>query len=46
MGGPELEYIGLRRISAGIGLSNLTYDLHRFFQLVGLGQVPPMPPCA
>jgi hypothetical protein len=38
--------MGLRRISAGIGLSNLTYDLHRFFQLVGLGQVPPMPPCA
>ena len=46
MGGPELEYIGLRRISAGIGLSNLTYNLHRFVQLVKLGQVPPMPQCA
>jgi IS5 family transposase len=45
MGGPELEYIGLRRISVGIGLSNLTYNLHRFVQLVRLGQVPPMPQC-
>lgn len=39
MGGPELEYIGLRRISAGIGLSNLTYNLKRYVQLIKLGQV-------
>jgi hypothetical protein len=38
MGGPELEYIGLRRIAAGIGLSNLTYNLRRYVQLVKLGR--------
>jgi IS5 family transposase len=46
MGGPELEYIGLRRISAGIGLSNLTYNLKRYVQLVRLGRVPALEQCA
>lgn len=46
MGGPELEYIGLRRIAAGIGLSNLTYNLHRYVQLVRLGRVPAVAQCA
>ena len=30
MGGPELEYIGLRRIATGIGLSNLAYNILNF----------------
>jgi IS5 family transposase len=34
MGGPRLEYIGQKRISAGIGLSNLTYNMRRYIQLV------------
>ena len=40
MGGPELEYIGLARISTGIGLSNLTYNLERYAQLIRRGRVP------
>ncbi len=40
MNGPELEYIGKTRISAGIGLANLTYNLCRFVQLLRLGRVP------
>jgi transposase, IS5 family len=39
MGGPELEYIGLARISTGIGLSNLAYNLRRYAQLIRLGRV-------
>jgi hypothetical protein len=39
MGGPQLEYIGLKRISAGIGLSNLTSNLRRYMQLVKRGWV-------
>jgi transposase, IS5 family len=39
MGGPELEYIGKKRISTGIGLSNLAYNLLRYVQLVKLGRV-------
>jgi IS5 family transposase len=37
MGGPQLEYIGLKRISAGIGLTNLTYNIRRYVQLVKMG---------
>lgn len=40
MNGPELEYIGLERIKTGIGLTNLTYNLCRFVQLVRLNRVP------
>lgn len=40
MHGPELEYIGLARISTGIGLANLTYNLCRYVQLIRLGRVP------
>lgn len=40
MNGPELEYIGLQRISAGIGLANLTYNICRFAQLLRLNRVP------
>ena len=40
MGGPELEYIGLPRISTGIGLSNLAYNLLRHVQLIRLGRAP------
>lgn len=39
MGGPRLEYIGQKRISAGIGLSNLTYNMRRYVQLVKRGWV-------
>lgn len=39
MNGPELEYIGLSRITTGIGLANLTYNLCRFAQLIRLGRV-------
>jgi IS5 family transposase len=38
MGGPELEYIGLKRIAGGIGLSNLAYNILRYLQLVRLGR--------
>jgi hypothetical protein len=38
MGGPELEYIGLKRIAGGIGLSNLAYNILRYIQLVRLGR--------
>lgn len=40
MNGPELEYIGLRRIETGIGLGNLTYNICRFVQLLRLNRVP------
>jgi hypothetical protein len=40
MGGPELEYIGRVRITTGIGLSNLAYNLLRYVQLIRLGRVP------
>ena len=46
MGGPELEYIGLARISTGIGLSNLAYNLKRYAQLIRLGRVPAAAHCA
>jgi IS5 family transposase len=46
MGGPELEYIGLARISTGIGLSNLAYNLRRYAQLSRLGRVPAAAQCA
>jgi len=36
VGGPELEYIWLPRIRAGIGLSNLAYKLLRHVQLIRL----------
>ena len=42
MHGPELEYIGLARISTGIGLANLTYNLCRYVQLIRLGRVSAM----
>jgi len=40
MGGPEMEYIGLPRISTGIGLSNLAYNFVRHVQLIRLGVAP------
>lgn len=40
MGGPQLEYIGLRRITTGIGLTNLAYNMLRWVQLIRLGRVP------
>lgn len=46
MGGPELEYIGIRRISTGIGLSNLAYNLLRYVQLIKLGRVQISPGAA
>lgn len=46
MGGPELEYIGLARISTGIGLSNLAYNLLRYVRLIKLGRVPMQAKCA
>ena len=42
MHGPELEYLGLARISTGIGLANLTYNLCRYVQLIRLGRVSAM----
>ena len=39
MQGPELAYIGLKRISSGVGLANLTYNMCRFTQLIRLGRV-------
>lgn len=39
MNGPELEYIGIHRITTGIGLANLTYNLCRFVQLIRLNRV-------
>ncbi len=46
MGGPEQEYIGRERNATGIGLSNLTYNLKRYIQLIKLGRVPAMAKCA
>ena len=40
MGGPELEYIGMRRNQAGIGLSNLVYNFLRYVQLIKMGWAP------
>lgn len=34
MGGPELEYIGIRRIATGIGLGNLTYNILHFVRSI------------
>ena len=45
MGGPEQEYIGLNRNSAGIGLSNLACNLLRYIQLINLGRIPAMAKC-
>jgi IS5 family transposase len=39
MRGPELAYIGLKRISSGVGLANLVYNMCRFTQLIRLGRV-------
>jgi transposase, IS5 family len=46
MGGPEQEYIGRERNATGIGLSNLSYNLLRYIQLIKLGRVPAMVKCA
>ena len=46
MGGPEQDYIGRERNATGIGLSNLTYNLKRYIQLIKLGRVPAMAKCA
>jgi len=46
MGGPELEYIGMARITTGIGLSNLTYNILCYVQLIKLGRVPVAAQCA
>ncbi len=40
MQGPELAYIGLKRISSGVGLANLAYNMCRFTQLIRLGRIP------
>jgi transposase, IS5 family len=42
MGGPQLEYIGLRRITTGVGLTNLAYNMLRWVQLIRLDRVPTM----
>jgi IS5 family transposase len=42
MAGPQLEYIGLRRITTGVGLTNLAYNMLRWVQLIRLGRVPTM----
>ncbi len=39
MRGPELAYIGLKRITSGVGLANLAYHMCRFTQLIRLGRV-------
>ncbi len=39
MGGSSLEYIGLKRNTTGIGLSNLTYNLLQYVRLVRLKRV-------
>jgi IS5 family transposase len=39
MGGDMLEYIGLARIKAAVGLRNLTYNMVRYVQLIRTGQV-------
>lgn len=39
MGGPELEYIGLRRIATGIGLSNLAYNILNFVRITRMAPV-------
>ena len=39
MHGPELAYIGLKRITSGVGLANLAYNMSRFTQLIRLGRV-------
>jgi IS5 family transposase len=46
MGGPRLEYIGKRRIGAGIGLTNLAYNIQRLLQIHKLGRAPSWPCCA
>jgi IS5 family transposase len=46
MGGPELEYIGLARISTGIGLTNLAYNLLRYVRLIKLGHITMPATCA
>ncbi len=43
MHGSKLEYIGLARISTGIGLASLTYNLCRYVQLIRLGRMPATP---
>ena len=40
MRGPELAYIGFKRIASGVGLANLAYNMSRFTQLVRLGRIP------
>jgi IS5 family transposase len=41
--GPELRYIGLRRITAAVGLSNLAYNMVRYGQLVRSQFLPAVP---
>lgn len=40
---PALEYIGFARITTGIGLAYLTYNLCRYVQLIRLGRVAATP---
>ena len=40
MQGPELVYIGLQRITSGVGLAPLGYNMSRFTQLIRLGRIP------
>ena len=40
MQSPELAYIGLNRITSGVGLANLAYNMCRSTQLIRLGCIP------
>ena len=40
MGGPELEYIGIRRITTGIGLCNLAYNLLNYVRTFRASTAP------
>lgn len=41
MGGSGFEYIGLKRITAAVGLRNLAYNFVRYVQLIRTGQIAP-----
>ena len=39
MQGSESAYIGLKQITSGVGIANLTYNMYRFTQLIRLGRI-------
>ncbi len=43
MNGSEHDYIGRARIETGIDLSNPTYNLQRYIQLIRLGRIASIP---